>query len=311
MADEGYTFEWPLWGMTLGDLPLGLGGGLRFHDYLLYQPSWAEWAAMESTAVVDEYCRPQVIAEAMGKKVAQLPPPCLLAVSEAGPDGAPHPSEDELEAVARALVAAFRLYGSGDFVDPNETGTYVSQPGQLVSRRVSALRCAFYDWSPSDPYVVEPADLQHLEVLASASYVMREEPGHVNAAIALENFLLSFGAVTSPAESGLHRFIALEALFGGLREERYGAPFALRVANTVPENQADVPEWIVETGTDLRNALAHRTAEVVPDREALETLEDLVRSSLISYLNHVASTENATVTSFNKALAHAPIPSEP
>jgi hypothetical protein len=311
MADEGYTFEWPLWGMSLGDLPRGLGGGLRIHDFLLYQPTWAEWAEMELTAVVDEYCRPQVIAEAMGKDVARLPPPCLLGVSDAGTDGELDPSEAELEAVARATVAAFRLYGRGDFVDPNETGTYISQPGQRVSRRVSALRCAFYDWTPSDPYVVEPADLQDLGSLASDCYVIREEPEHANAAIVLENFLLSFGAVTSPAESGLHRFIALEALFGGLREERYGAPFAVRVANTVPEYQADVRDWIVETGTELRNDLAHRTAEVMPDREDLETLEDLVRHSLISYLNHVGNTENATLTSFNKALAQAPIPSEP
>jgi hypothetical protein len=301
-----YTFEWPLWGMNLDDCPPGIAGALTIEDSLLYQPTWLDWSNMESSAVVTEYCQPWVAYEAAGRSVQRMPPPCLLRQSEPGPDDEPDPPDALQEKIAKAMVAAFRVYSHGEFVNPNETGTYMSHPSGLVSRRVSSLRCGCYGWTPEDPYVVSAEDLEEIERLAHACWVLHEDPQHANAGLTLENFVLSFGFVTPPPECGLHRFVALEALFGQMRTER-GTPFAVRVANTVPEQAGDIRDWLAGPGLELRNALAHRMAGAVVRSDDLTMLEDIVRCALLAYLNHAGSVPDANVITFNKALADGPL----
>lgn len=310
MSEVGFTYEWPLWGMSLGEPAPSLTTSLRLHDSLLYQPTWAQWAEMEARAVVEEYCQQLVVLEQMGQEVGRLPPPCLLRISESDSEGESDPSEFEHEAVVRAVVSALRVYDGGDFVDPQETGTYAAHPGGLVVRRVSVFRCALYGWTPSAPYLLLADDVADVETIASSCWAVLQDPAHRNAGLALENFVLSFGFVTPPAEAALHRFIALESLFGGMRDSSHGAPFEVRVANTTSEHAPTVREWLT-TMTELRNTLAHRSLGVVPDPDDLEMLEHVVRSSLVAYFNHLETTEDATLSSFNQALAAGPVPEVP
>lgn len=307
MAEDGFTIEWPLWGLELVDRAVGMDGALQVIDTFLYQPTWAQWADMELTAVVEEYCAPLVYQEAMGIPTPRLPPPCLLRFSEMDERGDPDPPIGEHEDMAREVVSALRLYDSGDFIDPSETGTYISEPGGMTTTRlVEVFRCAPYRWVAAAPYSFGSDDVEVLEAIQEGVHWLSTEPRHANASLALENFVLSFGFATGPAERGLHRFIALEALLGTFDRKVKGSSFAERAAHAA-DGVADAREWLEDAAT-LRNSLAHNIHDVTPSVDDLEMLEFITRAALLSYLDHASSVEtDKPLASFNRVLSAGPV----
>jgi hypothetical protein len=307
MADDGYTVEWPLWGARLVERDVGLEAAMALNETLLYQPTWAQWAAMELSAVIDEYCQRQVADEAQGVHTSTLPPPCLLRLSEVDAAGQPDPSLDRQDEAARHIVGALRLYSAGDFINPAETGTYISEPDGRSSRRVEVFRCAPYRLSFASPYRIGIDDMDNLASLQLGVAELTEQPIHSNAAVALENFVLSFGFAISGAERGLHRFIALEALLGPMQDTVSGASFSVRAAHAAADLVPDAAAWL-ETARAMRNTLAHRTHEAVPTTTDLEMLEEVTRGVLVSYLRHMTRDDtNNPLRGFNEALSSGPI----
>lgn len=307
MNDDGYVIEWPLWGLRMPDRPTGLDGALQVGEGLLYQPTWSQWNNMEYGDIVSENAGQYLYAERLGAAVHSLPPVCALRLSTAGADGEPDPTVDEQEHEARNLFEALRLYSPGDFVDPSETGVYVTYPNDLVVRAVRPFRSAFYGSSPADPYVVGADDCEPLDDLAALVGVVRQNPEHVNAALAIENFRLSFGSAASPAERALHRFIALEALLGRVGGSTAGAPFAVRARHAAADAGPDAETWLASV-RELRNAVAHGIASADPTEEDLAMLEAITREILLSYLNYISTGNHPDpLAGFNRALAAGPI----
>lgn len=308
--ESGYVVEWPLWGLELSGFENESKPITRLHDSLLYQPTWAQWEEMEQRDVVDEYIGASVWSEALGLPGHAPGLTCLLRLSRDTPEG-PVPSLAEQHQVAREVVAALRLYGGGGFIDPDETGMYVTEPSGLVVRRVHAFRCAPYRWPPDEPFVVTPDDLPMLEALQSWVHVLFTEPQHTNAAIALENLVLSHGFTTSPAEVALHRFIALEAFLGPVSGEVRGSSFAIRLSNAAAAEDNQVIAWAANA-VELRNRIAHSTHDTVVTPEDLDTLDELVHSVVVAYVNHIADSapSGSTLRSFNDALGRGPIGQE-
>lgn len=295
---NGFTIEWPLWGLCLRDRPAGLDAGIRVADALLYQPTWADWAGMESTAVIDEYAAQHVYSERFGQDTPARPPVCLLRLSPAGPDGEPDPSFADQKDAARGQVDAFRLFASGTFVDPSHTGTYYSYPDGMTAREVEPFRSGFYlEPFADDPYTVDEGDAEELGRLGVLVHEIHRDPRQVNASMAIENFRLSFGEALSPAERTLHLFIALESLLGPMSGTKAGVSFAVRAVSALPGVRLGSAE-------ELRDKIAHDLHNTVPSEDDLATLERLARAVLRSYVDHTEGDDSADpVGGFNKALA--------
>jgi hypothetical protein len=269
---------------------------------------------MESGDVVREYAGREIDSEGLGLTTHSQPPVCMQRLSEVDETGNPDPRIGEQKDQARALVAALRLYSAGDFVDPDETGTYVTYPGGMTLREVGVFRSAFYRWEPEHPYVVDAGAAETLRSLAYWVNTFRHDPVHANIVVAIESFCLSFGSATTLGERGLHRFVALEAMLGSVHGAAASASFAVRAANAISD--PDAPRWLAHAG-DLRNRLAHDSQAVVPADDDLEMLEEMTRAVLFSYLVHVSQDEVSDadarhpLRSFNRALAAGPIQDAP
>lgn len=316
-ADEhGYVIEWPLWGLRLesdeGDAVENVVVGIC----ILHQDTWAEWEETENSQVVYEHAGRELMAERLDARHPTAPV-CLrllIPMDDEGDEGAVEAAFAEYFGRARDIVAALRLYVAGDFIDPVETGTYVTHPSGLVSREVNVFRSAFYGWVPETPYVLPAGDARAIADLARNVRTVANDRVHGNASIALESFCLSFSSTVSDRERALHRFIALEALLGPLRKKRAGATFEVRAGHAA----GDVPEastWLAQAGR-LRNSLAHNFHDTPVSRPDLIMLETLSRGALRAYLAHVcAHTDGGDslahpILSFNRALASGPIPSD-
>jgi hypothetical protein len=315
MSDAAFVIEWPLWGLRLDVSPGDPDQRIVIHAGVLYQPTWLQWEAIENSDVVQEYAGHEIAAEKLGRPTHSQPPVCMLRLSEVDATGEPDPTIGEQKDQARALVAALRLYSAGDFVDPDETGMYLTLPGGITHRQVEVFRSAFYKREPEDAYVVTAGDAENLYGLAHWVDTFRHDPVHTNIVLAIESFCLSFGSATSPGERSLHRFVALEAMLGSVHGAIAGASFAVRAAHAMSDNP-DAPRWLAHAG-DLRNRLAHDLQAVVPADDDLEMLEELTRAALSSYLVHVSRKEvseadaSHPLRSFNHALAAGPIQEAP
>jgi hypothetical protein len=307
VSDQGYVFEWPLWGLRVDAATEEGEPRVRIGSTLVYQPTWTEWEATEHGDIVREYAGRELAAEQVGLPFFANPPACMLRLSEMDGTGDPDPTLERHEVQMRALVMALRLHAPGDFIDPGETGTYITLPDGLTHRRVHAFRAAFYQEQFQDPYVIAADDVDALEGIAHWVQVLHEDPAHTNAVIALENLCLSFGVATSSGERALHGFVALEAMLGSVHGRVAGVPFADRAANGVQGDDGDVRAWLDRAG-DLRNQVAHDLESVELSEQNLRMLGDVTRGVLLSYLLHVSQggvQEQATrpLRSFNQALA--------
>lgn len=296
---RGFTVEWPLWGMRLPDGMAGLDDNIRIDDALLYQPTWVEWSRMESTAVIDEYAAQHLNAERLDVGTPAHPPVCLLRLSPEDGGGQPDPTFAQQQDVARGLFDAFRLHSGGTFVDPGQTGVYYSFPDGLTAREVQVFRSAFYYQQFPDPYTVDEDDVAQLAWLARRVNEIRHDPRHANAALAIENFRLSFGIAMLPAERALHLFIALEALLGRMDGKKAGTGFADRADHALPGAR----DWIGSAEL-LRDKVAHDLHNTRPEPDEIARVEGLTRAVLRAYVDHTERDDAADpVASFNKALA--------
>jgi hypothetical protein len=306
MSDAGLVLEWPLWGLRIDRVPDDSDQQIAFGGALLYQPTWVQWEETEKGDVVQEYVGDQISAERLGLPVHSQPPVCIVRLGQIDGSGEPEPPITEHNDQVRALVAALRLYSAGKFVDPEETGIYVTFP-HWVDRQVRVFRSAFYRVEPEHPYVVGSGDAEALDGLAHWVDICRHDPAHTNVALAIESFCLSFGSAMSSGERALHRFVALEAILGSV----HGASFAVRAAHAT-SGDPEASRWLVHAG-DLRNRLAHDLHAVVLADDDLEILEDVTRAVLVAYLAHVARGGVAVadarhpLRSFKRALAAGPI----
>lgn len=293
---RGFTIEWPLWGMRLPDGRAGFDDLIRIDDAALYQPTWVEWARMESTAVVDEYAAQHLNMERLGMHTPARPPVCLLRLSAENGDGDPEPTFAQQQDVARGLFDAFRLHSGGSFVDPSHTGTYFSYPSGITARELQVFRSAFYYYGPfPDPYTVDEGDVPPLTRLARLVNEIRHDPRHANAALAIENFRLSFGFAMHPAERALHLFIALEALLGRMG----GKKFAGWAEHALPGAR----QWI-DRAELLRDKVAHDLHNTLPEPDEVALVEELARAVLRAYVDHAEDDDAADpVASFTKSLA--------
>lgn len=278
---------------------IGLDHNIRLDDALLYQPTWVEWAAMESTAVVEAYAAQHVYYEQVGLSTPARPPVCLLRLSAESADGEPEPTFAEQQDAARGMFDAFRLHANGTFIDPSETGTYFSFPDGLTAREVAAFRSAFYYENFPDPYTVDDDDAEQLIRLARQVNEIRHDPRHANAALAIENFRLSFRVAMHPGERALHLFIALEALLGRMGGKKAGVDFAGRADHALPSAR----HWL-DSAELLRDKVAHDLHNTLPESEEIAKVEELTRAVLRAYVDHTEHDDAADpVASFNKALA--------
>lgn len=279
-ALEGYDIEWPLWGLQLeSDHPLERP--LLIEDFHFYQPTWVQWAEMEKSDVVYEHAGQYLREEQLGIAAdGPKPPVCVLGLSPVNAEG--WPDHDQQLYRCRSLVAALRLYTSGVFVDPAETCTYAALPGGIQSRVVGVLRSALYGRSFEDPYVVRDDDADALTIISQAIGYVRSLNEHVNFALALENYVLSFRFGMERNEIALYRLMAVEALLKrvNIASARRLKARVARVADVDPA----VATRVVRDLPALRNDIAHRFSETNPGQEEIDFLRDGVRSLLGEYL---------------------------
>ena len=315
MSDEGYVFEWPLWGLQLDTATAAPDEEFIVDGTLLYQPTWQQWSDMENGDVIEEHAGREVAAERLGMQTYSRPPICMLRLSSIDDSGEADPTLIEQEEQAHALVAAFRLYATGDFVNPDDVGIYMTYPNGFAVREVRAFRSAFYRYRPEHPYIVGIEDVEPLSGLAYWVSQCSTDRSHSNAALAIENFCLSFAQVTSWAERGLYCFIALEAMLGSVHGASASASFAVRAANAMNaqgDPAPDAPSWLERAG-DLRNRLAHDIHAATLTQDDLTMLEAVTRGVLLSYLAYISLGEGPEtegrhpLRAFNKALAAGPI----
>jgi hypothetical protein len=307
MSDEGFTIEWPMWGMRLEGRAAGLAHAIKVGGGLLYRPTWVEWARMELSDIRDEYFGQHLRAEQLEMNTQAQPPVCLARFSTVDSAGDPSPTFADQTDIARNLLDALRLHAAGDFIDPTETCTYMELPSGLPMRAVSVFRSSFYHYIFDNPYRLSVDDAEPLDALTSQIRALRAGLGHTNAILAIENFRLSFGSAVGPAERCLHRFIAIEALLGPTSKNEAGASFTTRAANATGGTVPDVLAWLESAG-GLRDGLAHALIDVVPSEDDLAMLENVTRAVLVSYLAHVSADGAANpIRSFNRALAAGPI----
>lgn len=305
MNDEGFVIEWPLWGLRLDR-----NQSITVDGTLLYQPTWQQWADTEKRDLVMEYAGYALGSEMLGKSVHSQPPVCMLRLSEVDNNGEPDPALASHTEQAKALVGALRLYRSGDFVDPAETGTYVTYPSGMTAREVHVFRSAFYQYQPDHLYVVGASDAEPLANLAYWVDALRHDRMHTNAVLAIESLCLSFATASNRGERSLHRFIALEAMLGPIGESQAGASFLVRASHAMDSRSPDALEWLKRAGK-LRNRLAHNLDSVTLTNDDLQMLEVLTRGVLFSYLTYVSqggenSESDQPLRNFNRALADGP-----
>lgn len=300
------ALEWPLWGLRLEPhRPAGVEGAIKIGDAALYQPTWQQWWDMENGDVVTEHAGDSLWAERLGLQPSAMPPVCLMRLARADAEGRPHPAVEDHEPRVRVLLDALRLHAAGDFVDPSETGRYVTHPSGVVERAVSIFRSALYEVRVVRPYQVDDRCAAEVGQLAQRIAVLRTDPLHLNATLALDSFRLSFGFTATPAERALHRFAALEAVLGPLGEPAHGVSFARRIARALDGDERTAEDWL-QSARPLRDGVAHGDPSLSPDEHELQVLESTTRSVLRAYVAQDPAGNGHPVRRFNAQLASPP-----